>query len=181
MDSKSDRANQNPGAALVIPSPEGWRRRDRKDDDNPKAICYQFEPPERDDVWLGYYDAQSGSRIADADAIAAIFAAQPHELSEQEMRILNPALRAFPFHTVATLNKAWTENINGSNVIIMDRNWSVYPKRAYELLFDQHGSGNDLHLIYFAAPPDLFDRYLPQAREAFRSIQWNHFSGLSMG
>jgi hypothetical protein len=132
----------------------------------------EYHPPESPDSSLCFYyrglpmDAQSGKNFHD------ILQKPPHTLSQEELASLGEVLRDKKDPKDFTMASARTENVNGKTVLVIEGRYKEIQQDTQEYFVDASGDGRAVQEIYYQAPKDDYPKYLKDARQSMKSIQW---------
>ena len=162
----------NKGQIDRIELPKGWQREDVPQGDIGSRSLVQFTTPEAPDARIAFFYRGLPIDAQDATLFHDTLEKPPHHLTPTEIKSLRAVLRerANPdaFKTLA----AYTEDLNGKRVLVVQGRYSETQQDLYEVLLDASGDGKAVQEMYFQAPKTQYDRYLSDAKKTFQSVQW---------
>lgn len=126
-------------------------------------------PVENPGVWLGCF---SMGRTRDADvtkALKAMLSAPSHELSDKEKRLATLLRISFPYEVDDPPLRAYTQNFGSYPAIVLERHWSEYDKRTYEVIIDPNQDVAYVFHFFYAAPDAQFEKYWPIVKDWFKT------------
>jgi len=155
--------------SMVMPA--GWEK--RSDVRLPAgAGLVEFHPHGQDDVRLNAFYRGRRVGIEAANAFKECLAKPPHQLQDQELKVLAVVLR--DKGSDFDIFSARTIDLNGKRVLSVEGCFKDQEKTGEKTLYvDSDGTGSAIQEISYCAHGKDYQRYLGEAEKAFRSIIWN--------
>jgi hypothetical protein len=162
----------NKGQIESIDLPRGWQREEVAQGDIGSRSLVEFKVPDAPDARLAFF--YRGLPINDDDAATfhATLEKPPHHLTPTEIKSLAAVLRERANPEVFKTLAAYTESMNGKNVLVLQGRYAQTGEDLYEVLVDASGDGKAVQEMYFQAPRQQYERHLAEAKRSFQTVKW---------
>lgn len=162
---------QGPVARLVVP--EGWLEQPvpRRGDFDITTLR-KFTPAEKDNVQLVFHYRGLPISGNQAQNFQHLLAQEPHELVPEEWWLVQEVLNRMAIPDEFHLNSVRTQLVNQRTVLIAEGSWATLDFDMCSMFIDIEGDGNLVQEIYYAAPADEYQLYLPLFNLAVSTIEW---------
>jgi hypothetical protein len=95
-----------------------------------------------------------------------------HVLNRTEVDTIGEILRGKDDPKIFNPLMIKTEDFNGKRVLSVNGRLNEKQEDLKEILVDAEGTGKVVQEIYFQAPKELYTRYMKDAQEAMKTIEW---------
>lgn len=153
-----------PVKKMVLPDP--WKL--LSDEDYQRRYCRADDH----EVALSFYFRGKPASNHTASRFRALLDAPPHKLTSEELLDLEVVIRDASEDVYFDLKDAYTEPLNGSMIYVVRGYWKLSDADSLGIFVDSSGDGETIEEIYYTAPPNQFENYLSEVREALNSIEW---------
>lgn len=155
---------------LVVP--DGWveERVERR----PMQLfsLREFHPPNRTSVRIYVYYRGYPVSAKSGEAFEALLEKPPHDLDHEEWWSVQEVLRDAASEDAFERRRARTSDWADKHVLIVDGAWPRTDEESFGILINAADHGCQVQEIYYVAPTDDYQDYLPDALGAFKSIRW---------
>jgi hypothetical protein len=124
------------------------------------------------DTRLVYFYSGRPNSEADGNQLRQTLQADPHKLSNEEIKQLGKTLGDLGDPESFKLTDARTRDLNGKRVLDVKGIWLYDNKQYHGVLINGDGSGQVVQQIYLMSPEHSFSKYDAQFEAACRSIKW---------
>jgi len=154
--------------------PPTWREENVKPRSSFDIVTLRkFCPPESSDVQLCFYYRGMPMGEPAAGKFQLVLSGEPRLLAGVDIRTAEGALGSLANPEEFEIASAETQNLNGRRVMRLTGRWLQIQYDTIHILLDADGSGTQVQEIYYAAPSNFYDRYLPEIMQSLQSIVWN--------
>jgi hypothetical protein len=132
----------------------------------------EFHPIEDPKAMLCFYYRGLPVNAALGERFHSVLEQEPHVLSDEEYSSLREILRDKHNPEDFTLISAQVEDFNGKRVLTVFGRYNKIQEDIYEIFIDADRTGRVVQEVYFQAPVDSYMKYLQDAINAMKSIEW---------
>lgn len=162
----------NQGIFRRVEIPDGWYLKPLHDPAMIITEAIEFKMPGEENVSISFFFRGRPESEVAADAFFSLLALPPHELTGDELQECLLVLDNLADEKQFAIASARTENLNGRCVFIVEGSWLPSQIKTKHMFIDTDGDGSIIQEVYFLAPPEKFERYLPLAEATFNSFEW---------
>lgn len=136
----------------------------------PDAQCWYAHPPSEEDVWLGCFLRFRNTSTAVEMRLNQMLSEPSHELNESEIFLSGAFRIGFPYELEDEPNCAYTADLAGFKVLVLERQWHHFSKKTYEVFIDPARNAVYSYHFFYAAPEEKFEKFWPIANNWLTEI-----------
>lgn len=148
--------------------PDNWKKLPDPDD-----FTHKYARENEKDVEIYFFFRGKPVSNTTASRFCALLAKPPHKLDSEELLDLEVVIRDASEDVYFTLTETHTQLLNGLMVYVVQGHWKLSEVDSLGIFVDCDGDGKIIEEIYYLAPPDRFQMYLLEVRQALNSIEWS--------
>ncbi len=147
-------------------------------DDSGDLITYEHRDDKDVNLSFFYRGKPLGQRTS--ENLLKILTLPSHSLSPEEHLSAETILRDAAELEYFDLDTFCSAEINGQMILLAKGFWKLSNLSSYAaFISSSEDEGTRIDEIYFLAPPEKFERFLPLFQETLNSIQWSNQCNLS--
>ncbi len=162
----------NLGVIRSMLLPEGWLASRQIFAQAGNSYLLRYTPPGLSQVRLCFFYRGKLTEVDSGRALRRILQQKLHRLEPAEIEELSEILRDQSSPELFQLEEAMTIDLNSRAVLMSHGRFVEFNFKAYSIFIDSGEDGCAVQEIYFTAPPQMWDRYLPPVLNSLAAIEW---------
>lgn len=149
--------------------PEHWVESETSPERTNMGYLRTFVMADKSGPCIYYFRRRAPMPSECADDFASILAKPSHALSEPEWQKLNHLYFPAGSQKVFDKHRCETTDLNGRKVLLLEGLWKELGDIHLSFYFNY---SIWVHMFCYSAAPDVFQEFLPEAKEAFETVVW---------
>ena len=161
------------GCIKSLELPKGWVRDSQPTDSGGRQII-RFHPKGLPQVSVCTSVRHLQLSRPAAETFQVTLNSDFHPLIQDELDLLVEVLEEMADPVAFQITAASTGSLNDKRVLRISGRWLPSVEDTVSCIIDVRGDGKIVQQLYYIAPAETFNDYLPAADKIFLSVKWHH-------